>query len=144
MMLAIDSSSFAHGDVTRDIIGAFYDIYNALGFGFVESVYANAMPIALTKRGVSFERERPMCVHYDNIVVGQFRADLVAAKTVIVELKAADQIAAAHERQLLNYLRASQLRVGLILNFGPKPAVRRITWTGDTGELTDLGVDTNG
>jgi GxxExxY protein len=115
-----------HGELTRQIIGAFYEVYRELGPGFLESVYQRAMPIALAARGVSSEREVSLTVRFRGVVVGEYRADLIAGERVIVETKVGDQIAQAHESQLLNYLRASGLHVGLLLNFGPRPAFRRL------------------
>ena len=115
-----------HGDLTREIIGAFYDVYNKLGYGFVESVYQHALPIALAKRGLRSERELPLSVMYEKKVVGVFRADLVVEEKVIVESKVADNIVHVYEMQLLNYLKATGINVGLILNFGPKATFRRM------------------
>jgi GxxExxY protein len=115
-----------HGEITRQIIGAFFDVYNALGYGFVESVYQRALPLALTARGVACEREVPLTVRFRGVVVGEYRADLIAEGKVIVEAKVADRIHSFHETQLLNYLRATNIAVGLLLNFGPRPTFRRL------------------
>ncbi len=136
--MQLDDLRLAHGEVTRKVIGAFYDVYNVLGFGFVESVYGSAMAIALSKRGVQFERERLLAVRYGDVLVGEFRADLIVERRVIVELKAAERIVPAHESQLLNYLRSSGLRVGLILNFGAKATMRRLIWTGSGIDVADM------
>ena len=128
-MTVIDELRLAHGHITREVIGAFYDVYNGLGYGYVESVYANAMALALEVRGLHFEREKALTVHYLGQMVGEFRCDLLVEQQVIVEHKTAERIAASHESQTLNYLRASGLSVGLILNFGAKPSKRRILWT---------------
>lgn len=105
--------------------GAYYDVYNALGFGFVESVYQRALPLAPRARGIPSEREVLLSVSYLGSVIGDYRADLVVAGKVIVETKVAQRILPIHETQLLNYLKASTITVGLILNFGPEPQVRR-------------------
>ena len=115
-----------HGDLTRQIIGAYYDVYNVLGFGFVESVYQKALPLALRARGVASQREVALSVSYLGSVVGEYRADLIVDAKVIVECKVAAKILPIHEMQLVNYLKASTINVGLILNFGPEPAVRRL------------------
>ena len=128
-MAVIEHIWLAHGEVTREIIGAFYDVYNALGYGYVESVYANAMALALAARGLQFEREKLLKVHYLDRLVGEFRCDLLVEQQVIVEHKTAERLVVSHESQTLNYLRASGLSVGLILNFGAKPSKRRILWT---------------
>jgi GxxExxY protein len=96
-----------HGDLTREIIGAFYDVYNKLGYGFAESVYQHALPIALAKRGLKSERELPLNVMYEQKTVGVFRADLIVEEKVIVESKVAEKIVKVHEMQLLNYLKAT-------------------------------------
>lgn len=118
--------ALVHGALTREIIGAFYDVYNALGFGFVESVYQRALPLALRARGIASEREVPLSVSYLGSVIGDYRADLVVDEKVIVETKVAAKILPIHEIQLVNYLKASTITVGLILHFGPEPAVRRL------------------
>ncbi len=118
-----------HGDLTREIIGAFYDVYNGLGHGFVETVYQRALPIALKARGVQCERERPLTVRFMGTVVGDYRADLVVEDRVIVETKVAEKIVPVHELQLLNYLKATGINVGIILNFGPKATFRRMLLT---------------
>ena len=115
-----------HGDLTRGIIGAFYDVYNKLGYGFAESVYQHALPIALARRGLKSERELPLTVMYEQRTVGVFRVDLIVEEKVIVETKTADKIVNVHEMQLLNYLKATGLNVGLILNFGPSATFRRM------------------
>ncbi|WP_310571961.1 GxxExxY protein [Gemmatimonas sp.] len=126
-----------HGDITHEIIGAFYDTYNALGWGYPESIYANAVPIYLAKRRMHFAREVAFPVILEGVALGEFRADLVVAGTVIVELKACELIVAAHEAQLISYLKASNCNIGLLLNFGPKAELRRIIWTDDFRVLKD-------
>ena len=139
-----DTLKLAHGHITRDIIGAFYDVYNGLGHGFLESVYANALPLALGARGVQYVREVQLPVRYGTTLVGEFRADLIVQASVVVEIKAAERIIAAHEAQLLNYIRASGLTAGLLLNFGPRAQFRRLMWTGARAETDELlTTDTN-
>jgi GxxExxY protein len=121
--------ALVHGELTREIIGAFFDVYNELGYGFVESVYQRALPLALIARGVRSERERPLTVRFRGCIVGDYRADLVVEEKVIVESKVADKILPVHEMQLLNYLRATGITVGLVLNFGPRPTFRRLLLT---------------
>jgi GxxExxY protein len=126
---ALAELRLVHGDLTREIIGAFYDVYNGLGFGFVESVYQRAIPVALAKRGVQCAREVPMDVQFEGVEVGVYRADLIVDGKVIVECKVAEKIVRVHELQLLNYLRATGLSVGLILNFGHQATFRRLLLT---------------
>ena len=116
---------YKHSDLTAGIIGAFYDVYNQLGYGFLEKVYENALSHELGKRGFQVKQQAPIEVYYDGLIVGQYYADLLINDTILVELKAADGIAEGHEAQLINYLKATELEVGLLLNFGPKPQVKR-------------------
>lgn len=123
-----DTHTLKHGLITEQIIGAFYEVYNALDFGFVESVYCKSLQIALERRGLLADREAPLQVHYENRIVGDFRVDLLVERCVIVEMKTADKILTIHERQLRNYLRSAHLSVGLILNAAEKPSFRRLFW----------------
>ena len=116
---------YRHADVTGNILKAFYAVYNELGYGFLEKVYENAMVIELRKMGLKVIQQAPIVVFYDKQVVGEYVADLLVEDKVIVELKAARSITDVHEAQLLNYLKAAECEVGLLLNFGPKPDKRR-------------------
>jgi GxxExxY protein len=120
------NESYKHSEITDTIIGVFYDVYNDLGFGFLESVYRNSLRIALLEKGIAVEQEVPVSVLFRGSNVGDFRADLVVNSVILLELKTAEAIVAAHESQVINYLRATSLELGLILNFGPKPQVRRL------------------
>ena len=115
-----------HSEITHGIIGAFYEIYRRLGYGYCEAVYQRALPIELSVRGLQAAREVPLVVHYRGQNVGEYRADLIVEEKVIVETKVGERIIQAHEMQLLNYLSATRLRVGLVLNFGPRPTFRRL------------------
>ncbi|HMF89545.1 MAG TPA: GxxExxY protein [Candidatus Angelobacter sp.] len=119
-------ASYKHSELTDSIIGVFYSVYNELGFGFLESVYRKALKLSLEEKGLRVEAEVPIPVFFRGTNVGDFRADLIVNRLVLLELKTAETIVAAHEAQLLNYLRATTLELGLILNFGPKPQVRRL------------------
>jgi GxxExxY protein len=121
--------SFAHGDLTREIIGAFYRIYNHLGQGFVETVYTRSLSVELSDRGILCQLEAPLTVRYRDVVVGEFRVDLLVEDAVIIEMKAAEKLIESHSRQLRNYLKASGHSVGLLLNVGPSPMVRRMIST---------------
>ena len=123
---AASDSSYKHSELTEVIIGVFYDVYNELGYGFLESVYRNALRLALIEKGLQVEQEVPVSVFFRNRNVGDFKADLVVNRVVLLELKTAEMIVAAHESQVINYLRATSLELGLVLNFGPKPQVRRL------------------
>jgi GxxExxY protein len=112
--------------LTEKIIGVFYEVYNELGFGFLESVYREAMLIALRQVGLRVGAEVPVPVSFRGSLVGVFRADLVVEERVIVELKTSEGISKAHEAQVLHYLRASAMEVGLVMNFGPDARFRRV------------------
>ena len=114
-----------HAQLTEQVIEAFYTVYNELGWGFLESVYEQGLAHELEMRGLRVHRQRELTVRYRDVVVGEFRVDLLVEEALIVEIKAAAALAPAHESQLLNYLRASGLEVGLLLNFGPRPSIRR-------------------
>ncbi len=120
-----DTADWPESGVTERIIGVFFDVYNELGAGFLEVVYRRAMGIALRDVGLAVEAEQTFDIRYRGELIGHYRADLVVAGRVVVELKAAERLVAAHEAQLLNYLRVTGLPVGLLFNFGPKPEIRR-------------------
>jgi GxxExxY protein len=124
----MDRAEFSgrNDSLTEKIIGVFYEVYNELGFGFLESVYREAMLIALRETGLKVEAEVPVPVSFRGMLVGVFRADLVVDGRVVVELKTAESISKAHEAQVLHYLRASVMEVGLVMNFGPGASFRRV------------------
>jgi len=112
-------------ELTGQIIKVFYKVYNTLGYGFIEQIYHNAMIIELAAAGLKVETEKPIAVYYEGKIVGTFEADLVVEDKVILEFKAKEAIHEAHEAQLTNYLRASNIEIGLLLNFGRKPEFKR-------------------
>jgi len=112
-------------DVTDTILGAFFKVYNTLGYGFTEKVYENALAIELRKAGLNVEQQKGIIVYFEGQVVGEYAADVIVGETVLLELKAARNLVEEHEAQLLNYLKATTFEVGLLLNFGPKPEHRR-------------------
>lgn len=116
----------AHSGISHEIIGAFFHVYNQLGYGLAESVYQSAMDIALSLRGVPCTREVPLIVCFEGHVVGRYRADLIVANCVLVETKAVEKLTSEHEAQVYNYLKIARLRVGLLFNFGPKAQFRRL------------------
>jgi GxxExxY protein len=118
--------NYKHSELTETIIGVFYDVYNELGFGFLESVYRKALRMALMEKGLRVESELPITVFFRGEKVGDFRADLIVNGVVLLELKTVEKIIRAHEAQLLNYLRSTTLELGLILNFGPQPQIRKL------------------
>jgi GxxExxY protein len=120
-----------HRELTEKIIGLFYDVYNELGFGFLESVYEEAMGIALTDAGLKIQRQYPVPVWFRGRQIGDFKADLLVEEKIILELKAARSMDLAYEKQLLNYLRGTRLEVGLLLNFGPRAEFRRLAFSNE-------------
>jgi len=114
-----------HQELTDVIIKTFYEVYNELGYGFLERVYQNSMFLELKSKGLNVETQRKIQVYYKGIEVGEYYADLIVENSVILELKAADSIAPAFENQILNYLRGTNCEVGLLLNFGKKPEFKR-------------------
>ena len=134
-------SGFKHQELTQQIIGVFYSVYNVLGYGFLEKVYENSMALRLRSAGLSVSQQEPIRVYFDGEVVGEYFADLVVERQVIVELKAAAALEDAHEAQLLNYLKATRYEVGLLLNFGPKAQVVRKIYSNhrkpDVGSLRE-------
>jgi len=112
--------------LTEKIIGVFFQVFNELGYGFAESVYCRAMAIALGQSGLEVGSEVAVPVSFRGELVGVFRCDLMVERKVILELKIADQISKAYEAQLLHYLKASPIEVGLILSFGEVPKFRRM------------------
>lgn len=116
---------FLHSDITEKIINSFFKVYNTLGYGFLEKVYENAMFIELKNFGLYVEKQKRIQVSYRDEIVGDYFADLIVNDQVIIELKAAESLCEEHEYQLINYLKATEIEVGLLLNFGKKPEFKR-------------------
>lgn len=116
---------YLHADITDKIIKAFYHVYNVLGFGFLEKVYENAMLLELNSIGLHCEKQKPIEVYYKSKKIGEYFADIIVEDKVIVELKAAEGLIEEHEAQLTNYLKATKIEVGLLLNFGKTPQIKR-------------------
>ncbi len=119
------NENYKYSELTDKIIKAFYKVYNKLGFGFLEKVYENSMMFELRKMGLKCENQHPIEVYYEGEVVGKYFADILVEDVVILELKADKALAPEHEAQLLNYLKATNIEVGLLLNFGEKPQFKR-------------------
>jgi len=117
-----------HSELTQQIIDSFFTVYNELGYGFLEKVYENALAIELAARGQELAQQQAVTVYYSGQVVGEYFADLVVSNKVIVAIKADQNLAPEHEAQLLNYLKATSYEVGLLLNFGPAPQVKRFAF----------------
>ena len=111
-------SELLHAGITEKIIGAAFEVYRVLGYGFLETVYQKAMQVELQHQGLRAEIESPIKVRYQNVIVGEFRADLLVSEAVVVELKTAKNYNSEDEPQLLNELKATGMKVGLLINFG--------------------------
>ena len=120
-----DYQDFKYKELSEKIIKIFYSVYNKLGYGFLEKVYENAMMIEFKKDGIPAVSQFPIRVFYEGEVIGEYFADILLDNKVIVEIKAAKRLAEENEAQLLNYLKATDIEVGLLLNFGNKPEVKR-------------------
>ena len=112
-------------ELTEKIIGCAFKVYNQLGAGFLEKIYENALAIELKDAGLSAQQQYPIKVYYNEIVIGDYIADIVVEDRVIIELKAVNNLAKAHEVQLVNYLKATKIEVGLLINFGDTISVKR-------------------
>ena len=119
------SNNFLHGECSSQIIKSFYSVYNELGFGFLEKVYQNSLIVELKKKGIYCEKSFPIDVYYKEQKVGFYLADILVEKIIVIEIKAAEAICIEHEAQLINYLKATNIEVGLLLNFGKRPEFKR-------------------
>lgn len=118
-------NNYKHADLTEKIIGCAYKVYNQLGAGFIEKIYENALMIELKNAALNAQQQYPVKVYYQDILIGDYVADIVVEDKVIVELKAVSQLTKAHEVQLVNYLKATELEVGLLINFGDQITIKR-------------------
>jgi len=123
--------NYKHKELTDRIIQAFYNVYNELGYGFLESVYQNALYFELKNLGLEVEAQKIIDVYYKTLLVGKYKVDLVVNDLIILELKAVDYLVQEHENQLINYLKATDKEVGLLLNFGTKPEISRKIFDND-------------
>ncbi len=119
-------SRYKHEEITSQVINAAHTVHNTLGYGFLEKVYHNSLTIELRKRNLLAEPEMPIKVRYDNQIVGEYFADIIVDNKVVIEVKATDKYNPVFEAQLLNYLKAACLEVGLIINFGTSVQVKRM------------------
>lgn len=133
----MDTDKFKYKDITDTILRSFCEVYNELGDGFLESVYENALYIVLTGYGLSVQRQKDISVFFLGDIIGNFKSDLIANEKVIVELKAVRALDAAHEAQLINYLKATNIDVGLLLNFGRKPEFKRFAYDNKRKKISD-------
>ena len=117
--------------ITSEIIATFYKVYNKLGYGFLEKVYENALLIELKKLGYKVESQKEIIVYYDGEEVGKYYSDILVDNKIILELKTVENLREEHKYQLLNYLKATDIEVGLLLNFGKKPEVKRVVFSNE-------------
>jgi GxxExxY protein len=120
---------YLYSELSDNIINCFYKVYNTLGFGFLEKIYQKSLEIELRKNGLMFESQYPVKVYYDNSIVGEYYADIFIESKIIVEIKAIEILVKESELQLINYLKSTNVEVGLLLNFGKKPEVKRRVFT---------------
>ena len=117
--------NYIYSELTNKIIGSAYRVFEELGAGFLEKVYENAMIIELEEQGLQVQQQYPLKVYYKNQVIGDYYADLIVENKVLIELKAVTELGRAHEVQLVNYLKATGIKVGLLINFGEQLKVKR-------------------
>src|SRR5688572_31743463 len=127
-------------EITEKIIQAFNKVYNTLGYGFLEKVYLNAMFIELTSVGFKAVKEKKIIVYYLGNIVGDYNADLIVEDVIAVELKTNECLAIENENQLVNYLKATNIEVGLLLNFGKKPQVKRKIFDNDRKPMLKIEI----
>lgn len=120
-----DYQDFKYRELTERIINVFYKVYNKLGYGFLEKIYENAMMLELKKEGITSASQSPIRVLYEGEIIGEYYADILVDNKVIIEIKASRRLVNENEAHLLNYLKSTDIEVGLLLNFGAKPEVKR-------------------
>jgi GxxExxY protein len=128
--------SLLHKDITEEIISAYYYVYNELGYGFLEKVYENAMLIELKSRGFKVESQKIIKVNFKDSIVGEYFADIIVEDKIILELKSCEALVPEHEVQLFNYLKATNIEVGLLFNFGKRAAFKRKVFTNDNKKFS--------
>lgn len=124
------------GELTGTVLSAFYAVCNALGFGFLENVYASALSRELRKRGLTVQREAPVQVYYSGLPIAHYKVDMLVNSRLVLELKSAEILGPTDKRQLFNCLRSTELQVGLLLHFGPKPGFHRVISTRKNFEVS--------
>jgi GxxExxY protein len=133
----MNTDNFKYKDITSVILKGFYEVYNELGDGFIESVYENALTVVLAEHGLLVENQKSISVYFRGHNIGDFKTDLIINGKVIVELKAIRSLDPVHEAQLINYLKATNIEVGLLLNFGRKPEFKRFVYSNKRKNISD-------
>jgi GxxExxY protein len=126
-----------HGELTEKIIGIFYEVYNELGYGFLESVYEESLVIALREAGLGVERQVAIPVWFRGHEVGRFRGDFLVEATILLELKSTRVLEPSNEAQLLHYLKSTAVEIGLLLNFGTRPQFRRVLFDNERKKIRE-------
>jgi GxxExxY protein len=135
--MSVGPVGLKHAELTEKIIGVFYDVYNEPGYGFLESVYEESLLIALRTAGLTAEPQLAIPVWFRGHEVGRFRGDILVEGSVLLELKSARVLEAAHEAQLLHYLKSTEIEIGLLLNFGSRPQFRRLLFDNEREKIRD-------
>ena len=131
-------TKFLHKSLSDSILKIYYEVYNELGYGFLEKVYQNAMYFELKSQGFKVEAQKQIKVFYKSQIVGEYFADIIVEGVITLELKACECLKDEHQAQLLNYLRATKVEIGMLLNFGTEPEFKRLIYTNDRKRIKDL------
>ncbi len=132
-----------HAEITDKIINSFYKVHNTLGFGFLEKVYENALVIELKRAELNVLQQQNIKVFYENQVVGDYFADIIVSDRIILEIKAAEGLREENRAQLINYLKATDKEIGLLLNFGKSAEFKRVIFTNDRKDITEITAQIN-
>lgn len=124
-------TKFLHKSLSDSILKIYYEVYNELGYGFLEKVYQNAMYFELKSQGFKVEAQKQIKVYYKSQMVGEYFADIIVEDLITLELKACECLMDEHQAQLLNYLKATKVEIGMLLNFGTEPEFKRLIYTND-------------
>jgi GxxExxY protein len=135
--MEVASCKLKHGELTDEIIGIFYDVYNELGYGFLESVYEESLVIALREANLKVDRQLAIPAWFREHKVGDYRADLLVENLILIEIKCVRVLERTHEAQLLHYLRSTEIEIGLLLNFGSGPQIRRLLFDNERKKLCE-------
>ncbi|REG91191.1 GxxExxY protein [Flavobacterium aquicola] len=130
-------ANFLHKSLSDSILKAYYEVYNELGYGFLEKVYQNAMYLELKSKGFKVEAQKQIKVYYKSQIVGEYFADIIVDDSITLELKACECLMDEHQAQLLNYLKATKVEIGMLLNFGTEPEFKRLIYTNDRKKLRE-------